>query len=160
MGGALWRVDVSSTRRCPCERGCGPEAGIVPTELCSARRRSWMVRPSHAFNQSRADVAAGERILCAARNPEDDAPREALRFAAQSMSTNRSRPSGITLRFFGVALEAVPCGRRPNARSVGRGGERRECRGGTDVMMSTYARAIPASTIFECSTACRPSRNC
>ena len=37
MGGALWRVDVPSTRRCPCERGCGPGAGIVPTELCSAR---------------------------------------------------------------------------------------------------------------------------
>jgi hypothetical protein len=49
----------------------------------------------------------------------------------------------------GGALDAVPCGRRPNARSVGRGGERRECRGGTDVMMSTYACAIPASTIFE-----------
>jgi len=27
----------------------------------------------------------------------------------------------------GVALDAVPCGRRPNARSVSRGGERREC---------------------------------
>ena len=28
---------------------------------------------------------------------------------------------------FGVALDAVPCGRWPNARSVGPGGERREC---------------------------------
>src|SRR6516162_228999 len=101
LGGALWRVDVSSTRRCPCERGCGPEAGIVPTELCSARRRSWMVRPSRAFSQSSADIAAGERILCAARDPEDDTRREVSRFAAQSTPTNHSWSSCITLRFLG-----------------------------------------------------------
>ena len=53
---------------------------------------------------------------------------------------------------FGVALDAGPCGRWPDARSVGpwRRTEGVPC--GTDVMMSTYACGIPASTLFERST--------
>jgi hypothetical protein len=159
MGGALWRVDVSSTRRCPCERGCGPEAGIVPTELSSARRRSWMVRPSLAFSQSSADVAAGKRILYAAQDPEDDAPREASRFAAGDAPTNA----------FGCRASACDVGDCARCRALWAPAEyalRWPCRRtegvpcGTDVMRPTYAWVIPASTSFVQSTEWRPSRNC
>ncbi len=34
-------------------------------------------------HQNQARQCAGERTLCAARDPEDDAPREVPRFAAQ-----------------------------------------------------------------------------
>src|SRR5262245_48298940 len=93
--------------------------------------------------------AAGERVLCTARDREDDARREASRFADQSTPTNHSWSSCITPRFLGGcaryrALWApAECAlRRPCGRTEGVA-----C--GTDVRMSTYACAIPASTIFE-----------
>ena len=61
-----------------------------------------------------------------------------------------------------IALDAVPCGRRPDARSVGRWPLRRmegvPC--GTDAMTPTYARAISSSSSFERSARPPPSRNC
>jgi hypothetical protein len=127
VGGALRRVDVSSTRRCP----VSADAGLEPA---SSRRsyaprgddREWFDRPLRSVRPAHGN-AAGERI-----------PRRLiLRMMRRGRSrvsqlidvpTDRSRLSDNELRCVRIALDAVPCGRRPDARSVGRVGERRKCR--------------------------------
>ena len=60
--------------------------------------------------------AVGERLLCAARHPANDAPREVTRFAVQRPADYLSwfvvQPTAMLLR---IALDAVPCGRRAGA---------------------------------------------
>jgi len=158
MGGALWRVDVPSTRRCPCERGCGPGAGIVPTELCSARWRSWMLRSSDAFSQSQGNAMP---LVNAS-----SAQRVILRMTRSERDRGCSSIDANELRFVVVHHSAIfwGCARCRALWAPAECALRRPCRRtegvpcGTDVMMSTYACAIPASTIFEWSTGCRPSR--
>jgi hypothetical protein len=128
-----WRARA---RRCVGRRAdvrVSADAGLRPA---SSRRssapsgddREWFDRLLRSVRPGQRN-AAGERIPFAALDPEDDARREVTRLAVHVAC----RPTVFGRRatdcdVVRIALGAVPCGRRPDARSVGRCGERRECR--------------------------------
>jgi hypothetical protein len=139
----MWR----STRRCPCERGCGSETGIIRRSLLRAVTGCGYDL-CQAFKRARNP---GERRLC-------------QRMVLRTMRGERSRCSQLTSvqvrlrRREEDAHDAVPCGRRPDARSAGPWGERRMCRAALTVMTPTYSCAIRASTPSERPSHEPPSR--
>jgi len=71
------------------------------------------------------------------------------RYPGSQLNKGTDEPLSVVVHqsaMFGIALDAVPCGRRPNARSVGPWGRTEEVPCGTDVMMPTYACTSFAST--------------
>jgi hypothetical protein len=59
---------------------------------------------------------------CTTHDPEDDATQQALRFAGSQLNRRANEPISVVVHQvceLGIALDAVPCGRRPDARSVG-----------------------------------------
>ena|SRR5438309_3756775 len=160
MGGALWRVDVAIDA--PVR--VSADAGLKPA---SSRRsyalrgddREWFDRPLRSVDPAHRG-AAGERILLAPYDPEDDTPREVTRFAVHECADRPSRSSDNGLRYVRICARCralwAPAGcalRWPWRRTEGV-----PC--GTDVMKPTYACAISSSTSFEQSTRWQPSRSC
>src|SRR5690242_10008522 len=110
---------LRSTRRC----SSSADAGLKPASSAEALLRAVTgceYDLCQAFRLARAE-ASGERYLC-------------RRTVLRTVHCERSRCSGLTYvqvrlrRSEENALDAVPYGRRPDARSVGPWGERRMCR--------------------------------
>ena len=149
-----------STRRCPCERGCGPGAGIVRRSFAPSGDRGVGTTVGRAFKQARGLSAPGERCLSVAHGSENDAPREVTMFTSHMRAAHQPflavlrlrrsegcarcralwAPTGCALRWPLRRTEDVPCG--------------------TDVMTATYARAISSSSSFDPSARRPPSRKC
>jgi hypothetical protein len=128
-----WRA---LARRCVGRRAdvrVSADAGLKPA---SSRRscapsgddREWVDRLLRSVRPGRGN-ASGERIRLSRRMILKLMRDERSRVSQLiHVPTERSRMSATDCDVLRIALDAEPCGRRPDARSVGRCGERRECR--------------------------------
>ena len=139
-----------STRRCPCERGCGSATGITRRGFASGGDRV-RLRPLSDVQASQRPASLGERRLCrrmvlrtmhGERSRCSQLTNEQIRLRRSEEKCARCRalwaPAGCALRWPLGRTEDVPCG--------------------TDVMTSTYSCAIRPSTPSERPSHEPPSR--